>query len=151
MPRIGDGRSAAQLERDSALHRIGLTRRFAIGAAAALTAGIAVLVSAVAPGRTLGATQYSAAYKAAYQRYLAARASATTPSTKMPPLASPSSLGLVAGAAPQPAPTQSQGPSASQQAQAQAQAQAAAAQAAAAQAAPVQVAAPPPVVVSGGS
>jgi hypothetical protein len=125
-----------------------------LGAAAVFTAGIAALVSAVAPGHSLGA---QARYAAAYQRYLAARAHAgsvrsapasataatSASSNKMPPLASPSSLGLSAGAPPQAAPTQPQ-PAAPQ-------AQPAPVQQAPAQAAPVQVAPPPPVAVSGGS
>jgi hypothetical protein len=139
MARTDARRSAAQLARDGAIRRIVLTRRFVIAAAAGLTAGIAAFVSAVAPGRTLGAT--NARYAAAYQQYLAERAHASTASsTKMPPLASPSALGLVAGAAPQAAP-------------AQPQAQAPQAQSVPVQPAPVQSVpvAPPPVVVSGGS
>ena len=138
MARIGARQSAAQLQRDGALRRVGLTRRVAIGGAAALTGGIAAFVSAVAPGRTLGATgTANARYEAAYRRYLAERAQAlASASTTMPPLASPSSLGLAAGAPPQAAPAP--------------QVQSSAVQPAAVQPAPV-APAPPPVVVSGGS
>ena len=48
-----DNRSRAVLARDAALTRIRRTRRWVIAGAAALTAGFAALVSAVAPGRSL--------------------------------------------------------------------------------------------------
>jgi hypothetical protein len=138
MVRTDARRSAAQLKRDSAIRRVGLTRRVVIGAAGALTAGIAAFVSAVAPGRTLGAqTRNSAAYERAYKRYLAARARATAVRPeRMPPLASPAQLGLAADSAPseqQAAPAES------------------APAAPPVQAAPVAVPPPPPVAVSGGS
>lgn len=121
------------MQRDTALQRVGWTRRAVIGAAAALTAGIAALVSAIAPGHTLGATtRVSRVVTPA-----PTRSASVAASTRMPPLESPSQLGLVAGGAPQAAP-----------AQPQPQAQTAAP--------PVQQAPPvtqyaPPVAVSGGS
>jgi hypothetical protein len=77
--------SLAQLERDAALGRVARTRRWVSAGAAALTAGFAALVSSVAPGRTLSAR--------GSVRAPATRASVVA-STQMPPLASPSSLGL---------------------------------------------------------
>lgn len=89
-------RSTAQFERDAAIHRVGWTRRAAIGAAAALTAAIAAVVSAIAPGRTLGASR---PLKTVAE---SAPAHRSTSVPRMPALASPSQLGLVAGSAPQP-------------------------------------------------
>jgi hypothetical protein len=48
------GEDAARL-RDAALRRLSLTRRWIIAGAAALTAGLAALVSAILPGKSLGA------------------------------------------------------------------------------------------------
>jgi hypothetical protein len=83
------------MERDAALDRLGRARRWIIVAAAALTAGFAALVSAVAPGRSLGHTRTPAA-----PRQTAAAAAV------MPPVASPSELGLQ-GPNEAPAPAQS--------------------------------------------
>lgn len=132
--RTRDRRSEAQLQRDDALQRVGWTRRAVIGGAAALTAGISAFVSAIAPGHTLGATtRASRVVSSASTR--STRAAATT---RMPPLASPSQLGLVAGAAPQSqaAPDQSQAQNSAPPVQ---------------QAAPPVQQAAPPVAVSGGS
>jgi hypothetical protein len=133
--RTRDRRSEAQLQRDNALQRVGWTRRAVIGATAALTAGFAALVSAIAPGHTLGATK-RVSRVATPAPTTSTRAAATT---RMPPLESASQLGLVAGGAPQ---------AAQPQPQPQPQAQSAAP--------PVQQAPPvtqvaPPVAVSGGS
>jgi hypothetical protein len=97
-------KSLAQLERDAALSRVGRARRWLIVAAAALTAGLAALVSAIAPGRTLGAR--------AQVRVPVTNGSVRSASaTQMPPLASPSTLGLRGpSVGPQAAPSQS-GPS----------------------------------------
>jgi hypothetical protein len=110
-----------------------------IGAAAALTAGISALVSAVAPGHTLGATTRP------HGRVTSAPTHSTrvAASTRMPPLESPSQLGLVAGAAPQAAPAQPQAQTAAppvQQASPPVQ-----------QASPPVTQVAPPVAVSGGS
>lgn len=134
--------------RDAALHRISLTRRWLIIAAAGLTAGLAALVSAILPGKSLGAKSSTTAPVAA------TRATAGAP-TLTPPLPAPASagqLGVGSGsqqsqpiappaAAPAPAPTQS-APTQS------APAQSAPVQSAPAQSAPVQSA---PAPVSGGS
>jgi hypothetical protein len=80
--------SLAQLERDAALERVSRTRRWVIAGAAALTAAFAALVSAIAPGRTLGAGAQA-------QTLEGTRASArAVTATQMPPLASPADLGL---------------------------------------------------------
>jgi hypothetical protein len=76
-------RSFARRQRDAALERLRSTRRWLIVAAAALTAAFAALVSAVAPGKTLAAKRVSG---------LSAGSSG-----RLPPLASPSSLGLGGG------------------------------------------------------
>jgi hypothetical protein len=95
--------SLAARERDAALGRVGRTRRWVILGAAGLTAGFAALVSSVAPGKTLkhgGIATRSAAATTTRPR--------STGSTKMPPLASASQLGLQGpGAAPQSDPAQS--------------------------------------------
>jgi hypothetical protein len=79
-------RSNAALHRDAALARIGRARRWLIAGAAAVTGGLAAFVSATAHGHTLHKSTV-----------LPTRTRATgTSSTRvqMPPLASPSSLGL---------------------------------------------------------
>lgn len=78
-------RALASLERDAALARVGRVRRWAIVATAALSGGIAVLVSAVAPGRSGAATH----------AYSSARSSSASSGTlQMPPPAGPGALGL---------------------------------------------------------
>ena len=85
--------SVAQLERNAALQRVTRTRRFVIGGAAALSAGIAALVSAIAPGHSLGANKAAAGgTESSSSNASTARASVTP--KKMPPLAKPSDLGL---------------------------------------------------------
>ncbi|MBV9364369.1 MAG: hypothetical protein JO286_24975 [Solirubrobacterales bacterium] len=96
------------LARDAALARVSRTRRWVIAAAAALTAGFAALVSAVAPGKTLTSKSPGLAS--------AATATRSTPgSTRssaipaMPPPAKAGDLGLQApGQAPSSVPDQSQ-------------------------------------------
>jgi hypothetical protein len=83
-----DHRSRAVLARDAALARVRRTRRWVIVGAAALTAGIAALVSAVAPGRSL-------ASKSAVRAGASTRASvSSTAIPKLPAPADPNSLGL---------------------------------------------------------
>ena len=96
----------AGLERDAALIRVSRTRRALFVGAAALSAGLAVVVSAVAPGRSLGAKP---TFRAAVTTASVTGASSTQPRpVRMPPLASPGELGLQApNAAPQSAPSQS--------------------------------------------
>jgi hypothetical protein len=83
--------SRAALMRDAALARVGRTRRWVIAGTAALTAGFAALVSAVAPGRSLasksGAGTGSVATPAA-----STLGPGSLPS--MPPPANSSELGL---------------------------------------------------------
>jgi hypothetical protein len=83
-------RSAAQRQRDEALGRLVRVRRGVIAGAAALTAGAAALASAAVPGRSLNT---HAASRVAGVSVKAKTPSATT-SPRMPPLASPSQLGL---------------------------------------------------------
>lgn len=93
-------RVAAQRGRDAALLRVSRLRRATIIGAGALTAALAAVVSAVAPGRSLGAKASVSARTA-----VARPTRPQTGSPKMPPLANPSGLGLQApGAAPQAAP-----------------------------------------------
>jgi hypothetical protein len=100
-------RPRAVLERDAALARAGRARRWVIGGTAALTAGSAALVSAIAPGRSLGAKPLSVKTPVT---------TANTAAPQLPPLASPSSLGLGApSAAPEPAPQSNPSPSQAQQ------------------------------------
>jgi hypothetical protein len=136
------GKSLAQLERDAAFNRIGRARKMLIVAAAAGTALVAAVVSAVAPGRSLGARS----------RVTGAAARTAAPSTgasQMPPLASASQLGLQ-GPSQAPQSDQSQPPSDSSSSAA---AQPSAPQSSAPQAPASQAAAPSsaPAPVSGGS
>jgi hypothetical protein len=143
----------AGLERDAALIRVSRTRRALFVGAAALSAGLAVVVSAVAPGRSLGAKP---TFRAAVTTASVTGASSTQPRpVRMPPLASPGELGLQS---PDAAPSQlsggssGSGPTSQQATPAPTQQQAAPA---ASQAAPAPAAsAPAPSsggVVSGGS
>ncbi len=99
--------SAAVQKRDAALTRVARVRRATIFGAGALTAGLAGVVSAIAPGRTLGAkSKVHPAATATRPRFTASKA-------RMPPLAKPDQLGLQAPAgapraAPQPSPQPSQ-------------------------------------------
>lgn len=91
-------RTAAQRLREDAFARISRVRGLAIIAAGALTAVIAGVVSAVAPGHTLGSKKavHAAAAHSSVRTRIAAR---------MPPLATPGELGLQGpGAAPQSVP-----------------------------------------------
>ncbi len=134
-------RRAAVHQRDAALLRVVRVRRATIIGAGALTAGLAALVSALAPGRTLGAKLK--VHSAATTARVAPRASSVKP--RMPPLARPGQLGLQApGSAPQASSPPASAP----------QAAPAPAQPAPSQAAPSQAAAPQPSAgpaVSGGS
>jgi hypothetical protein len=105
-------RSQAALNRDAALVRISYARRWLIAGAAGLTAGLAAFVSATAHGRTLK--------KGAVVAVPAPNSSSSSTTVQMPPLASPTSLGLQGPVEdPQPsssgsAQTQSSSPSQSQ-------------------------------------
>jgi hypothetical protein len=101
----GHNPSRAALVRDAALQRVGRTRRWVIAGTAALTAGSAALVSAVAPGRSLASK--SAASTGAAKTTASIRRAGSLPA--MPPPANPSTLGLQGpNQAPSPAPDQSQ-------------------------------------------
>lgn len=89
--------SRAIADRDAALARIRRARGWVIAGTAALSAGVAGLVSAIAPGRTLGGSKRAA--PAAPAGPAAPRVGAGSVSApKMPPLADPKSLGLGAPA-----------------------------------------------------
>jgi hypothetical protein len=137
--------SLAALERDAALVRVSRTRRWMIGAAAAMSAGITALVSSVAPGHTLKkGTQ--ARELTATRTTAPARAAA-----RMPPLASPKDLGLQ-GPSSAPQAAQQAAPAASQASPAPTQSSAPDPTQAAASAAPTPAPAPAPApAVSGGS
>ena len=123
-------RAVAQRERDAAFTRVSRVRRLTILGAGALTAALAAVVSAAA-GRTLGAKTSPTTHPV-----VAKRTRGATALPKMPPLASPGSLGLQTPGSP---------PQAAPQTQTQAQAPAAPAPQ------PTAPAAPQPAPVSGGS
>jgi len=98
-------RSRAALARDAAMLRVGRTRRWVIAGTAALTAGFAALVSAVAPGRSLASKSKE---RTATTVTTASRASSSV-IPAFPPAANPSSLGLQSpNEPPQSAPSQPQ-------------------------------------------
>ncbi len=106
------GPSGAQLERDAALGRISRTRRWMIVGAAALSAALAAVVSSAAPGRTIG-------HKAGTATSAAEAPRASSSTQQLPPLESPSQLGLqgpdqAPGAGSQPNPPSQSVPPASQ-------------------------------------
>jgi hypothetical protein len=82
------GGDPALLRRDVALHRVAQTRRWLITGAAGLAAGLAALAASAAPGRSQTAKPQSPA--TGRTRVVPSAASAT----QLPPLASPSELGL---------------------------------------------------------
>lgn len=79
-------RSQAALDRDATLARIGYARRWLIAGAAGLTAGLAAFVSATAHGRTLK--------KGTVVAVPSRNSGSSSTAVQMPPLASPTSLGL---------------------------------------------------------
>jgi hypothetical protein len=79
-------RSNAALHRDAALARIGRARRWLIAGAAGLTGGLAAFVSATAHGHTL--------HKGTVVPAPTRATGTSSTAVQMPPLASPSSLGL---------------------------------------------------------
>jgi hypothetical protein len=117
-------RSLAGLRRDAALIRVSRTRRALFVGAVGLSAGLAALVSAIAPGRSLAAkSPLRTAASDSTLTVASAGASTTSASAarrgapRMPPLASPGELGLqapdAAPQAPSPSPDQSAGSSGS--------------------------------------
>jgi hypothetical protein len=98
-PKRAADRVAVQRDRDAALSRVGRVRRLTVFGAAALTAGLAAAVSAIAPGRSLGAKTTVARAPSSVP---AAGRSTRSDALRMPGLASPRALGLRApGSAPQ--------------------------------------------------
>jgi len=90
-----DNRSRAMLARDAALARVRRTRRWVIAGAAALTAGFAALVSAVAPGRSLASKSTAGTEIASGSGRSATGArSSSSAIPQLPPAADPGSLGL---------------------------------------------------------
>ena len=88
-------KSSAALARDAAIARVGRTRRWVIAGTAALTAGLAGLVSAVAPGRSLASKTSSHTETATAAGKAASGANASSSAVpQLPPVANPSSLGL---------------------------------------------------------
>lgn len=88
-------KSSAALARDAAIARVGRTRRWVIAGTAALTAGLAALVSAVAPGRSLASKTSSHTETATGAGRAGSGASASSSAVpQLPPVANPSSLGL---------------------------------------------------------
>jgi hypothetical protein len=81
-------RDPALLRRDVALHRVAQTRRWLITGAAGLAAGLAALAASATPGRS----QTSKGQSPAAGRTLVGPS--VTSTTQLPPLASPSELGL---------------------------------------------------------
>ena len=128
-------RSAAQRQREAAFARIGRVRGWTIVGAGALTAAAAAAVSAAVPGHTLGA-------KTANPAVAKVSSGRAAVSLRMPPLATPSQLGLRGPAGAPTAPSQ---PQAAPQPQPQAAPQPQP------QAAPQPQPQPAPAAVSGGS
>jgi len=108
--RTNDNRSRAVLARDAALARVRRTRRWVIAGAAALTAGFAALVSAVAPGRSIA--EKSAA-KSGVRTEASTSGSSSSAIPQLPPAANPDTLGLQGPSQspqPDPAPEQNSQP-----------------------------------------
>lgn len=144
-------KSMAVMERDAALVRVSRVRRWMIVGAAGLTAGVAALVSSIAPGHTLKSSVQPRSLRAARPSAQPATSNSTT---KLPPLASPGDLGLQGpSSAPQSAPSSSQvtpDPSQSSLAHSQSSPDPSQSASSPAQVAPAPSPAPAPVV-SGGS
>jgi hypothetical protein len=83
-------KSSAALARDAAIVRVRRTRRWVIAGTAALTAGLAALVSAVAPGRSLASKTSSHAGTTTG----AGRSASSSAVPQLPPVANPGTLGL---------------------------------------------------------
>jgi hypothetical protein len=83
-------RSADIQLRDSALARVSRVKRWTIAAAAALTAGLAYLASALVPGKSLGAK----ARMPARTQTTAPKSASSTVTPPLPAAAGPSQLGL---------------------------------------------------------
>ncbi|MFL5831133.1 MAG: hypothetical protein ACJ76X_14560 [Solirubrobacteraceae bacterium] len=147
--------SLAQLERDAALRRVSWTRRWVIAGAGALSAGFAALVASVAPGHSLASSRAAVAKQAttsASSGTPTRTGAAATRTPRMPPLASPSDLGLQGpSAAPQPAPSPESQPRSPAQSAPAPQTQAAPTPAPQPQAAPAPAPDPAPAPTSGGS
>jgi hypothetical protein len=109
-PRPRPDRIAAQRNREAAFARISRVRGASILGAGALTAAVAAVVSAVAPGHSLGAKARGRTAVASTKTTPAARVNAGS-SSRLPPLASAGQLGLQApSSAPQSDPSQPSAP-----------------------------------------
>lgn len=143
-------RSRAALLRDAALDRVRRTRRGVIAASALLTAGIAGLVSSVAPGRTL-----SSSSKASSDRATTTTASVGGASSAIPSMPAPANAGALGLQAPNQAPSSgSQSSQPSPQSSQPSPQSSQPSQPSQSSSAPSQAPAPPPPappVVSGGS
>jgi hypothetical protein len=104
MGHVDSSKSGAARARDAALARIVRTRRWVIAAAAALTAGIAALVSALAPGHSLAAKSQTAANGAT------ASASTSGDGSGIPRMPAPASSGDLGLQGPSQAPSPSPAP-----------------------------------------
>ena len=93
-PQSGADRAAAALQRDAALQRIVRTRRWLLAGAAALTAELTALASALLPGKSLGAKSRTPAVT---KTTPAKRALATSGAPALPPPAGAAALGLQGG------------------------------------------------------
>jgi hypothetical protein len=82
-------RAAAALQRDAALGRVSRTRRWLLAGAAALTAALAALASALLPGKSLGAKVHATH---ASSKPVVRRSSSSVPG--LPPPAGAAALGL---------------------------------------------------------
>jgi hypothetical protein len=89
-------RRAAQLARDAALRRVALTRTGVIVSSAGLTAGFVVLVADTAPGKTYKTSSRSGAVKKSAAPAAARHRGTRSLAASLPPLATPSQLGLAA-------------------------------------------------------
>ena len=92
-----DPRSRAVLARDAALARVRRTRRWVIAGTAALTAGFAGLVAALAPGRSLASKSPAATEVASASGKTATGTRSASSVPQLPPAATPDSLGLQGG------------------------------------------------------
>jgi hypothetical protein len=109
-PRPRPDRIAAQHKREAAFARIARVRGASVLGAGALTAAVAAVVSAVAPGHSLGAKTRGRTAVASTQAAPASPVTAAS-SSRLPPLASAGQLGLSGpGSAPQSAPAQPSAP-----------------------------------------
>jgi hypothetical protein len=92
-------RRTAQLVRDAALRRVAVTRTGVIVSSAGLTAGFVVLVADTAPGKTYKTSSRSSAPSKTAAQAAARHRGTRSLAAALPPLATPSQLGLAAASA----------------------------------------------------